>query len=210
MDSFIENSLSVFNNGLLTFVLLTYLLIATYTDLKYMKIYDKFNMSLVAVRVIFMIIPIYTYPLKMGNVMASISIFIIMLTIGVILMHKMGGDIKFITALMLFFDMEFMFIFMAISSLLNLVYLIVLKKILLKERKKVLEEFDDECKNNKENVTLKDKINYNIIKIMMVKQPTVEELISMNEKDLKKYRVPFAPFFLMSYIILVGFYHLAI
>lgn len=210
MELFIENSLSVFNNHLLTLVLLFYLMVATYTDLKYLKIYNKFNISLVLVRVIFIFLPNYGLKLSLDNIIASISTFVILLTIAVILMHKMGGDIKFLTAFMLFFDIRFMVVFMAIASLVNLVYLVILKHYLLKERKKVLEEFDNECKNNKETMSLKDKVNYNIIKLIAVKQPTVEELLSMNEKDFKKYRVPFAPFFLVSYLVLVVIYYLSI
>ena len=122
-------------------------------------------------------------------------------------MHKMGGDIKFLTAFMLFFDLKFMVVFMAIASLINLIYLMILKRYLLKARKKALEEINKECKNSKGTMSLKDKINYNIIKLMVVKKPTIEELISIDEKNFKKYRVPFAPFFLISYVLLVVFYY---
>ena len=207
MEVFMENSLSIFDNHLLTFVLLCYLLIATYTDLKYLKIYDKFNISLVLVRIIFMFLPVYGLKLSFQNIITSVSVFILLLTIAVILMHKMGGDIKFLTAFMLFFDFKFMIVFMAVASLVNLVYLIVLKKFLLRARKKALEEIDKECENSKVTMSLKDKINCSVIKLMVVKKPTVEELISIDEKNFKKYRVPFAPFFLISYVLLAAFYY---
>lgn len=207
MEVFIKNSLSIFNNHLLTFILFCYLLIATYTDLKYLKIYDKFNLSLVLVRVMFMFLPVYGLELSFQNIIASVSVFLILLTFAVVLMHKMGGDIKFLTAFMLFFDLKFMVVFMAIASLINLIYLMILKRYLLKARKKALEEINKECKNSKGTMSLKDKINYNIIKLMVVKKPTIEELISIDEKNFKKYRVPFAPFFLISYVLLVVFYY---
>lgn len=210
MELFIGNSLSIFSNPLVTSVLLCYLIIATYTDLKYLKIYDKFNISLVIVRIIFMFTPRYNVGLSLDNIIASLSTFVILLTIAVILMHKMGGDIKFLTAFMLFFDVKFMFVFMAIASVVNLIYLLILKHYLLKKRKKVLEEIGDECENKKENLSISEKINYGIIKLIMVKQPSVEELISMNEDDFKKYRVSFAPFFLISYLILVAVYYISI
>lgn len=208
MESFVANSLSVFDNRLLIFVLFCYLAIATYTDLKYLKIYNKFNMSLVLTRVIFIFLPVYGVRLQAENILASMIVFITMLSIGVILMHKMGGDIKFITAFMLFFDIKFMIVFMAIASLVNLMYLMILKKILLNKNKKNIEEIAVECENNKRRMNIKDKITYGIIKMMVVKSPRVEELISMNEKDFKKYRVPFAPFFLISYLILLTVYFL--
>lgn len=210
MELFVEKSLSIFNNPLITLVLLFYLIIATYTDLKYLKIYDKFNISLIVVRVLFIFLPVYNVSLSLDNIIASLSTFVMLLTIAVILMHKMGGDIKFLTAFMLFFDVKFMFIFMAIASVINLIYLLVLKNFLLRKRKKVLEEFGDECKNKKERLNISEKINYGIIRVMMVRQPSVEELISMDETNYKKYRVPFAPFFLVSYLILLIIYHITI
>lgn len=210
MELFIKDSLSVFSNQLLTFVLFCYLLIAAYTDLKYLKIYNTFNISLVLVRILFIFLPTNSLKLSLENIISSISIFFILVSIAVILMHKMGGDIKFLTALMLFFDIEFMVVFMAIASLINLVYLIILKRYLLNERKRSFEGIYNKHKNNKSIISLKDKINYSIIKLLVVKQPTIEELLSMNEKDFKKYRVPFAPFFLISYVVLVTVYYWSI
>lgn len=210
MDLFIKDSLSIFNNPLITTILLFYLVVATYTDLKYLKIYDKFNLSLVMVRIVLIFLPEYGLKLSFSNIVASLTTFIVLLTIAVILMHKMGGDIKFLTSFMLFFDVKFMFVFMAIASLVNLIYLVVLKHFLLKKRKKILEEINNECENSKERLSLKEKINYGIIGLMMVRQPSVEELISMNEAEFKKYRVPFAPFFLISYLILFTVYYLSI
>ena len=210
MSNFLESASVVFNNPLATSVLLLFLLGATYTDVKYLKIYNKFNLTLVITRIIFLFLPVYAVKFDLGNIVASISVFIIMLTFGVIFMHKMGGDIKFLTAFMLFFNFEFMLIFMTTASVVNLFYSIMLKRYLLKQKKKVIEENQKECDCDIIDMSLKDKINYQIVKILMVKQPTVNELVSMNERELKKFKMPFAPFFLISYIILMVVYYLSV
>lgn len=210
MSIFLDSASIIFNNPLATSILLLFLMVATYTDVKYLKIYDKFNLTLVITRIVFLFLPIYAVKFSFENIIASISVFIVMLTFGVIFMHKMGGDIKFLTAFMLFFDFEFMLIFMLIASVVNLLYSIILKQYLLREKKKVLEENEKECDNNIRDMRLKDKINYQIVKILMVKQPTVDELINMNERELKRFKMPFAPFFLTSYVILMVVYYLSI
>ena len=165
-------------------------------------------MSLVFTRVIFLFLPIYTVKFSIDNIIASAIVFVAMLTFGVIFMHKMGGDIKFLTAFMLFFNFEFMLIFMAIASVLNLIYSLILKTYLLKQQKKVLEVNSKECKNSIGEDTVLDKINGLIIKLIIVKQPTVDEIARMTKMDINKYKMPFAPFFLMSYVILMISYHI--
>ena len=208
MSIFLENSAYIFDNPIVSMVLLVYLVVATYTDIKYLKIYDKFNLSLVFTRIIFLFLPVYGVRFSFDNIIASLLVFVTMLAFGVIFMHKMGGDIKFLTAFMLFFNVEFMLIFMTTASVCNLLYSLLLKAYLLKERKKALEENKKECENSIGTNNLLDKFNYYLIKIIMVKQPTVNELVSMSKKDLNKYKMPFAPFFLISYIVLMVSYHL--
>lgn len=208
MSIFLESSGYIFDNPVASLVLLIYLMVATYTDVKYLKIYDKFNLSLVVTRIIFLFLPIYNVEFNFDNIIASLVVFFTMLTFAVIFMHKMGGDIKFLTAFMLFFNFKFMLIFMATASLINLVYSLLLRHYLLREQKKVLEENKKECENNIRIDSLIDRLNYYLIKFMMVKKPTVDELATMNKKDLNKYKMPFAPFFLISYIILMVSYHI--
>lgn len=185
---------TVFSNELLTIVLLSLLLYATYTDVKYLKIYNKFNLSIVLVRLLFVFIPNYKYSITLENIFASIMAFVVFLSIGVIFMHKMGGDIKFISAFMLFFNIEYMIVFNMVASILNLVYSSLVKLFLKRKRKKLI--------YNKSNLYKKDNpILYFIVKIFIVKIPEDNELLSMTNEDFNKYKLPFAPFFLMSYLI---------
>lgn len=185
----------VFSNVLLSVVLLVLLVYATYTDIKYLKIYNKFNLSIIGVRILFMIIPKYQLPFSFQNLIASAIAFLSFLILAMIFMHKMGGDIKFIASFMLFFNFEYMIIFVMISSLLNLIYALSLKMFLRHKQRKI----NDTQKSNKSNRG--NIIIYYIIKIFFVKIPKDSELALMTEKDLNKYKLPFAPFFLMSYII---------
>lgn len=204
MSSFIESASTVFDNNILVLILLGYLIFATYTDIKYLKIYNGFNLSLVLVRILFVFLPIYGLKFNIQNIFASAIVFTIMLTIGVIFMHKMGGDIKFMTAFMLFFDVLFMFVFMAVASIVNLIYSLWLKSYLMKKKKKILKEESENDIIVKKGIIY--KINSLIVKTMIVKQPTVNELIEMNENDFRKFKLPFAPFFLISYIFVYFIY----
>lgn len=198
MDNFNNCLELVFSNTLLSMVLLSMLVYATYTDVKYLKIYNKFNLLIVIIRLIFMFIPNYGLSFSIQNIIASVSAFLMFLTLAVIFMHKMGGDIKFIGAFMLFFNFEYMLVFVMISSILNLIYSLTVKTYFKLKQQKLLDEQQGivNTKENKENI-----IVYYIIKIFLVKVPENSELIEMTERDFNKYKLPFAPFFLMSYII---------
>lgn len=184
----------VFSNELLSIVLLSLLLYATYTDIKYLKIYNKFNLFIVGIRLLFIFIPNYSYSITLENIIASITAFILFLSIGVIFMHKMGGDIKFITAFMLFFNIEYMMVFNMIASVLNLIYSSLVKLFLKRKRKKIINTDSNSYK--KDNLIL-----YYIVKIFIVKMPKDDEIARMTNEDFNKYKLPFAPFFLMSYLI---------
>lgn len=191
MDNFNNYLEIIFSNIPLSIVLLFVLLYATYTDIKYLKIYNKFNISIIGIRLIFALIPMYGLKFTIQNLIASFLSFMIFLILAMIFMHKMGGDIKFIGAFMLFFNFEYMLVFLMIASILNMIYALVLK-IYLKSKKEKL----NTVKDYKE-----DMITYYLVKLFLVKLPKNSELIDMDEKDFNKYKLPFAPFFLMSYII---------
>lgn len=185
---------TVFSNTLLSITLLCILLYATYTDIKYLKIYNKFNLLIIFIRVIFIFIPNNSLPFTFQNIIASILAFTTFLTMAVIFMHKMGGDIKFIGAFMLFFNFEYMIVFIMIASILSLIYSVSVKTYLKNRKDKLLG--NNNLNQKKESITL-----YYIVKIFLVKMPKDEEIIEMEYKDFNKYKLPFAPFFLMSYLI---------
>lgn len=184
----------IFSNTLLSITLLCILFYATYTDIKYLKIYNKFNLLIIFIRVIFIFIPNNSLPFTFQNIIASTVAFTSFLAMAVIFMHKMGGDIKFIGAFMLFFNFEYMIVFVMIASILSLIYSVSVKTYLKNRKDKLLG--NNNLNQKKENITL-----YYIVKIFLVKMPKDEEIIEMEYKDFNKYKLPFAPFFLMSYLI---------
>lgn len=190
MDKFLESASYVFDNQLASIILLSYLIFATYTDIKHMKIYDKFNLSLVVVRILFLFIPLFKVEFRVENIIASLSVFIVLLLFGMIFMHKMGGDIKFLSAFMLFFDFNFMILFMAVSSILNLIYFILVKFYINK-------------KNRSNAESLKSRFICLLTNLTVSPEDEVLKMINAaNSSEFKKYKAPFAPFFLISYIIL--------
>ena len=182
---------NVFSNKILAITLLIFLIYATYTDVKYLKIYNKFNGLLVLVRILFIFLPNASYKLTFDNILASLTVFIIFLSIAMMFMHKMGGDIKFISAFMLFFNMEYMLVFSLIASVLNMIYSVLLNLYLRKKQKALV--------NNCGMVS-----NYLLslfVRIFVLNIPNDAELLEMDSKDFNKYKLPFAPFFLLSYLI---------
>lgn len=192
---------TIFSNKLISIVLLLILLYATYTDVKYLKIYNKFNISIVGIRVMFALLPVYGLKFTTQNLIASFLAFMIFLILGMIFMHKMGGDIKFIGAFMLFFNFEYMLVFILIASILNMVYALFLRVYLRLKKEKLKKENVNTITDFEDHLDKGNIILYNLIRIFLVKLPTDSELINMNDKDFNKYKLPFAPFFLMSYVI---------
>lgn len=191
MDNFLECLNTIFSNIPLSLTLLVFLLYATYIDIKYLKIYDKFNLLIVLTRIVFIFLPVYSLSLSKGNIIASISAFTLFLIMAMIFMHRMGGDIKFIGAFMLFFNLEYMLVFCLIASILNMIYAIALKMYLQSKKEHLI----------KNGQKVEERLLSLFIKIFLVRVPKDEDLVKMNNLDFDKYKLPFAPFFLMSYII---------
>ena len=92
---------------------------------------------------------------------------------------------------MLFFNFEYMLFFIMFASILNTIYALILKVYLKSKKRKLITR-----NGYRDNFVL-----YYIVKFFFVKLPKDTELVDMDEKDFNKYKLPFAPFFLMSYII---------
>lgn len=193
MEGFYDYLNLIFSNKFISLSLLLFLMVATYTDIKYLKIYNKFNLSLLFFRIICIFIPYYNLPLSISNIGASVISFSMFLILAMIFMHQMGGDIKFIGAFMLFFNIDYMLVFVSIASVLNLIYLLILKTCFSLKRKELLTE-------NKNRDVNSYFLNL-FIRIFLIKMPKDIDLIEMTNKDINKYKLPFAPFFLMSFII---------
>lgn len=143
---------NIYNNKILLLTLFTFLTIATYTDIKYLKIYDKFNLMFLCTRIVFIFMPVYTYKLGIGHIIGGLISFVLILIPAIALMHKMGGDIKFMTVMGLYLGGYLSIIFLLLACFYNLIY--------------------------------------SMISIFMFK------------KHSKDILIPFAPFFLLSFITL--------
>lgn len=134
-NSFLTNATSgirVFcSNYYISLFLFIPFIIATYTDLKNQKVYDKFNIAFLMSRLVFVgMLPQYGgMPIKMGNIIGALTGALILLIPAMIKMHKMGGDIKFSFVLGLFLGDYFILILMIIACILNLIYFIFMVKV---------------------------------------------------------------------------------
>lgn len=130
---------NLFSNKILVGVLFLFLVVATYTDLKSMKIYDKFNVVFIFTRILFALLPVniamgtvYGHKFELTHLVGGVMGFLFLLIPAIALMHKMGGDIKFMTILGTFLGSHLTLVFLALSCLYNLVFslffIFVLKK----------------------------------------------------------------------------------
>lgn len=129
-----------YTNYYVAIFLLIMFLIASYTDLKTMKIYNKFNIVFLCTYVVYFFIPA---PIGLGMNFSALGLSIVGGIIGMLfllipavaLMHQMGGDIKFIGVVGLFIGAYNIFVLMIIACITNLIYFIV-NIYLLKRSKK--------------------------------------------------------------------------
>lgn len=120
---------TLFSNKLLVGVILIFLIIATYTDLKSMKIYDKFNIMFLITRIVFSLLPIaglyrtgYGHRFTLNHLVGGGIGFLFLLIPAMALMHKMGGDIKFMGIMGTFLGGYSTVAFLLISCFYNLVF----------------------------------------------------------------------------------------
>lgn len=138
----IVNELNVFfSNPYLIGVLLLFFAVATYTDIKSLKIYDKFNIVFLITRIIFIFIPTYNLPFNMSHFFGGLIGFLVLIVPAIALMHKMGGDIKFITVLGLYLGIPLTVLLLFISCITMLIFSLIKKIITKGDVKKVLVPF---------------------------------------------------------------------
>lgn len=150
----INNDLNMLiSNHFIVLLLLIFLSIATYTDIKEQKIYDKFNIIFFITRIVVIFIPIIGFKLIPSHLVGGVVGFIVLLIPAIALMHKMGGDIKFIGVLGFYLGFYVTIALLILSCIYNLIY--------------------------------------SIITIFVLKKSKI------------KTNIPFAPFFLISFITLI-------
>lgn len=93
-----ETFINLYDNPLFLIVLTLFLGIATYTDIKTMKIPNKLNGIFFVVRLL--LIPVIGF--AVSDVLGALFTFIVLIIPAIIKMHKMGGDIKCLTVVGLY------------------------------------------------------------------------------------------------------------
>ena len=85
----------IFNNWIVLAILVFSFFVATYTDMTSMKIYDRFNQALAFLRIC--LIPVI--PVTSSTLIGCVIGFVVLVIPAIMLMHKCGGDIKFVSVL---------------------------------------------------------------------------------------------------------------
>lgn len=118
------SSLSNDYNVLIVIGLASLLGVIAYIDFKTYKIPNKLNIGIVLLRLL--LIP-FIGIITPQNLLSSVIGFLFFLIPAMIVSHKMGGDIKCITALGLFFNLKLFIAFLLISTMLSLGIHILMK-----------------------------------------------------------------------------------
>lgn len=112
---------------LLVVLLFVYLIGATYTDIKSLKVYDKYNLTFFIVFTTYIVlaqfdsIPIDSLSIWV-HILGMVVSFFALLIPAMILMHKMGGDIKLVTVIGYVIGLPLFFPFFVITCLVGLIY----------------------------------------------------------------------------------------
>lgn len=108
----------IFNHKIVLMILVFSFFVATYTDMTEMKIYDRFNQALAFLRIC--LIPLI--PITASSFIGWAVGFFVLIIPAVLLMHKCGGDIKFVSILGTFLGGGLTIIFMFFSCAYMLIY----------------------------------------------------------------------------------------
>lgn len=133
-----EQLLWFIGQPILFVLLFIYLIGATYTDIKSLKVYDKYNLTFFIVFTLYIVlaqfesIPIDSLSLWSHGLGLFVS-FVTLLIPAMILMHKMGGDIKLVSVIGYVIGLPLFFPFFAITCLTALIYGLTRKFIFKKE-----------------------------------------------------------------------------
>lgn len=139
----------LYGEPLVIITLLLFLSIATYTDIKDMKIPNKLNGAFAVIRLL--LIPLIGFGI--ADILGAIFAFITLMIPAMIKMHKMGGDIKCLTVVGLYVGIYLIPFFLVFTCIYFMIYVGI-------------------------SAILKKKVK----------------------------NVPFAPFFLLTHLTLLGFH----
>jgi Flp pilus assembly protein protease CpaA len=122
-SSLLQDMMNLYGNYYVVAILTLFLGIATYTDMKYLKIPNKLNLTFAVIGLA--LIPMFDFSWgelfsKFGG---SLFGFVALLIPAMIRNHKMGGDIKAMAVLGLYLGIFIVPLFMALASVSGVVYL---------------------------------------------------------------------------------------
>lgn len=117
--------INTIDNIYLFIILNIFFIIATYTDIKYMKIYDKFNLVMLITRVITFFIWGFSFQYLLGGLL----IFIVFLAGAIATKAKIGGDIKFGGNIGLWIGFMPSVFVMLLTIIVNLIYRKITKNV---------------------------------------------------------------------------------
>lgn len=125
LATLLQDISSLYGNYLIVAILTIFLGIATFTDIKYLKIRDSLNLTFAIIGIA--LIPFFGFSWgelfsKLGG---SAFGFFALLIPAMIQNHKMGGDIKAMTVLGLYLGIYIVPVFLAVASASGVVYLYI-------------------------------------------------------------------------------------
>lgn len=128
-DKFMQNMLqdmgTIYGNFYLVAILTIFLGIATYTDIKSLKIPNKLNLAFGIIAIAIMPIMDYSTFEIISRITGSIVGFFALLIPAMIKMHQMGGDIKAMTVIGLFIGVFNIPIFLALACITAVAYIFI-------------------------------------------------------------------------------------
>lgn len=184
---FADNFLLLINNPLAIGIILIFLNISSYTDIKYLKIYDKSTLAFLIIRIILIFIPQYNLPFTLIHLLGGIFGLLILLIPAMIVLTPMGGDIRLITILGLYLGFPAMLALLFILCASCLIYVGITKSIFIIKKK--INNKTQEI-NTTTTIIIDSNENINTIKI---------------KEKLAKGMFPLAPFFTLSFVVLIMF-----
>lgn len=114
----------IFSYLYITPLILIYLGMASYSDLKEKKIYDKLNTTFLAIR----LLAAFAYPITLRSLIGMAFGFLIILVPAMIMLVPMGGDIKFAAVLGLWISDSGIYGSIGIGVILFVIYALIAKK----------------------------------------------------------------------------------
>lgn len=129
---------SIYGNYLVFFIILGFMLFSSYTDLKYLKIYNKSNLAFLIIRIILIFIPMYNLGFNVSHIVGGIVGAGFLLIPAMYLMYNMGGDIKLLFVLGTYLGGYNITLLLAISCVSMLIFSLI-RKIITKKNVKDLD-----------------------------------------------------------------------